>query len=166
MRYIKFKMEKIKKYIDKLNDYRFIKIGKTDKTRLIFNNDINNIFDLDNEDYHCNWLSSFLHNVSDLIENEHILNLNELESKIEENIDIWVNIEEDIYSYDLKKWVKNYRNSCEYLNKCLINNKYNDFMTLVQDSQYIAISEQFYNYMNNLIINLKSKFRGVKNGII
>ena len=158
--------QKILKYIERLNQIEEIKIDDSDKTRLIFKNsdEVFKIFGGEEkvlnpfDDYSYRWLSSFISNVVDFIENESFDNFNELSEKIQDVLFEWVDSEVDIYTSGLTEWLNDSNANIYYIDEVIKEGGITEGFNLLQVAQYKAIEEAFYNALYILIENLKQNF--------
>ena len=159
--------QKILKYIERLNQTEEIKINNSDKTRLIFKNsdEVFKIFGEEEKgvlnpynDYSYRWLSSFISNVVNFIENESFDNFNELSEKIQDVLFEWVDSEVDIYTSGLTEWLNDSNANIYYIDEVIKEGGMTEGFNLFQVAQFKAIEEAFYNALNVLIENLKENF--------
>lgn len=151
-------------YLEPLTDFEIVKVNGADKERLIFKHrdEIFNIFGSENKevlnpfnDYSYDWLHTFLCNVVDFIKNGEFETLTELEEAINENIPEWADSTTDVYTSDLTEWLHDNNNNQYYLSEA---SKEGSHDNLLMVAQYKAIEELFYNALNCLMDDLKTKF--------
>ena len=154
--------KQIAKELERLTEFKIIKVDGTKKERLVFLNDTFKIFgEMDKgilnpyNDYTYNWLHSFLSNVKDLISHNDYDDFDALQEGIQEVMHEWVDSEVSVYDGELNNWYATSNDNKEYLEQVVEEGHKTNLMTI---AQYKAIDELFNNALNCLIKYLEDNF--------
>jgi len=154
-------------YVEDLNKTEVIKIQDSEKTRRIFkqSKEVFDIFGSEDKgvltpfnDYTYEWLNSFLYSVVDLLGYEEFETFDELSESISDKISEWVDSETDVYTSNLTEWLNDSNSNVYYMTEVGEEYGTSDGFQLLQQAQYKAIEELYYNALGCLIDDLKTQF--------
>lgn len=160
--------EKIKAYLEDLNQHEYINIQGTDKKRLTFkkSEEIFNIYRMSNngvlepfDDYSYEWLNNFLIRVVEFIDYTDFEDLEELNNLITDELPEWTDGEVNVYTSDLTEWLNSSNYNVEYITQAQREyGQQDDGFKLLSMAQYTAINEHFYKSLEIMIKDLKENF--------
>lgn len=156
------------KDVEDLNRIEYVKINGTEKERVIFKDkrtfkifsDSTNEHSLNPfDDYSYIWLNSFLSNFLDSFKDGD--DFAQYFKDFEESLNEIINDEVDIYNNNLLNWLSDGLNNFWYMDEVIkesgLNSESYDFVKHLQQAQYKAIEQYFYNYLESLRNYLNSE---------
>jgi hypothetical protein len=159
-------IKEIKTDLERLNQYKFIKVDGTNQERLVFinNEEVFNIFANINDErglnpfneYSYSWLNSFLNAFTESIQETD--EIDQVMTDFEDNLFELSNSEVFTYTQDLTKWLNSNNSNVYYLTEVLEENSIKDGFDLLREAQRRAIEEAFNSFLSSLKTYLNNKY--------